>query len=363
MRGSLVVLALAGCSFSPNATPTDASVVGSDGSVVVDGAQMDTLFVGLGNTTELDNFPLLAVLDSTTGAFPGLANVTDPTNGFTFGDSIGTVLDYDIDHWDPHGTSTIWIRVPAIMPGGDGVGYTQLSMKYGNGEAAAQPFSTWSGYTQVLHFDTVAAADSAGTEFEPSPTNITTRVGEIGSAAGFGSSSEIAFTNGTELYSHWDAFTLQFWLNVDAAPVDEIFGVMDQGDTAPLSDGNYDPFLDSGDFQITWNFDDSETRITTLPITRQTWTLLAITWDGTNMIGYVNGVQQDTQSPTVTPNRLALAGDLDSFVLGNAGGNAMAGAIDELEVDRVAHTPDWILSQYRAQANMAVTWNGVPLGP
>jgi Concanavalin A-like lectin/glucanases superfamily/Domain of unknown function (DUF2341) len=364
MRGSLVVLALAGCSFSPNATPVDAHPGGGSdgGGNTPDAAQMGTLFIGLGNTTELDNFPMLAVLDSTTGAFPGLATVTDPTTGFTFGDSSGTQLAYDVDHWDPHGTSTIWVRVPAIAPTG-GADYTPIYMTYGENQTAAQPFSTWSGYAQVLHFDTVAAMDSAGMEFEPSPTNITTRAGEIGSAAGFGSSSEIEFSNGTELYSHWDAFTLQFWLNVDATPVDQVIGVMDQGSGAPLSDGNYDPFLDSGDFQITWTFDDTETRITTLPISRQTWTLLAITWDGTNMLGYVNGVQQDMQSPTVTPNRLALAGTLDSFVLGNAGGNAMSGAIDELEVDRVAHTPDWILSQYRAQTNTAATWNEVPLGP
>ncbi len=342
--------------------PADASSDGGGGGTP-DAAQIGTLFIGIGNTTELDNFPMLAVLDSTTGAFPGLATVTDPTTGFTFADSSCKQLAYDVDHWDPHGTSTIWVRVPVITPGGDGSGYTQIYMTYGEHQTAAQPFSTWSGYTQVLHFDTVAATDSAGTEFEPSPTNIATRAGEIGSAAGFGSSSEIAFSNGNQLYSHWDAFTLQFWLNIDAMPVDQVIGVMDQGSDAPLSDGNYDPFLDSGDFQITWMFDDDEIRITTLPIARQTWTLLAITWDGTNMIGYVNGEQLDVQTPTVTPNRPALAGALDSFVLGNAGGNAMSGAIDELEVDRVPHTADWILARYRAQTNMAATWDTVPLGP
>jgi biopolymer transport protein ExbB len=361
MRGSLVVLALAGCSFSPNNTPTDAKT-GSDGGSPIDAPNSDVLFVGIGNTTELDNFPLLAVLDSTTGAFPGLAKVTDPETGFTFADASGTQLDYDVDHWDPNGTSTIWIRVPAIIPGGSGSDYTQLTMSYGGSQTAAQPFSVWSTYTQVLHFDTVAATDSAGTHYEPSPTNITTRTGMIGSAAGFGSSSEIAFSNGTELYSHWDAFTLQFWLYVDTSPVDQIIGVMDEGSNAPLSDGNYDPYLDSGDFQITWNFDDTETRTTTLPVSRANWTLLTITWDGSNMIGYVNGMQQDLQMPNITPNRLAL-GSVDSFVLGDAGGNAMSGAIDELEVDRVAHTADWILSQYRAQTNTAVSWNAVPLGP
>ncbi|HEY1551573.1 MAG TPA: DUF2341 domain-containing protein [Kofleriaceae bacterium] len=358
MRGSLVVLALAGCSFSPNSTTKDAGV-GGDAGTPADGAQMGTLFIDIGNTTELDNFPMLAVLDSTTGAFPGLKNVTDPTTGFTFADANGTQLAYDVDHWNPSGTSTIWVRVPAIMPG-DGGNATPIYMTYGDNQTAAQPFSTWNGYTQVLHFDTVAATDSAGTQFEPSPTDISTRTGEIGSAAGFGSSSEIAFTNGAQLYSHWDAFTLQFWLDVDAMPVNQELGVMDEGFTSPLSDGNYDPFLDSGDFQITWNFDDGETRITTLPLTRQAWTLLTITFDGSNVIGYVNGVQQDLQSPNVTPARLAIG--VDSFVLGNAGGNAMSGALDELEVDRVAHTPDWIMSQYLAQTNHAATWDAVPLG-
>src|SRR5580693_7138034 len=137
MRGSLVVLALVGCSFSPNNTPTDAKT-GSDGGSPIDAPNSDVLFVGIGNTTELDNFPLLAVLDSTTGAFPSLASVTDPTSGFTFSDASGTRLDYDVDHWDPHNTSTIWIRVPSIMPGGNGGDYTQIYMTYGENQSAAQ---------------------------------------------------------------------------------------------------------------------------------------------------------------------------------------------------------------------------------
>ncbi|HEX4450321.1 MAG TPA: LamG-like jellyroll fold domain-containing protein [Kofleriaceae bacterium] len=340
MRGCFVVLALAGCSFSPGQATVDASL---DAFIVPGDVSASTIAIqgGLQNQTELDNFPALLTLPSTLD----LSSVTDPNHGFTFVDTNGNSLDYEVEHWDPQHTSSLWVRLQQVLPDQDDFG----RMTWGPNQSAAQPFSTWSGYTQVLHFDTVAAADSAGTEFEPMPTNITTRAGQIGNAAGFGSSSQIAFSDGNQLYSHWQAFTLQFWLYVDATPVDQVIGVMDQGSDAPLSDGNYDPFLDAGDFQLTWTFDDTETRITTLPIPRQTWTLLAITWDGTNMTGYVNGAAKDLQFPAVTPNRLALAGALDSFVLGNAEGNAMSGAIDELEVDRVAHTADWIAASYVSQ--------------
>jgi hypothetical protein len=96
------VLALAGCGFHPSSATSDAggsNVGGSDASLM--GSR--TLTVDLGNThNELDDFPLLVQLDSTRVVY---ADVPDPTTGFTFTDTTGATLDYDVDHWDPTGSA------------------------------------------------------------------------------------------------------------------------------------------------------------------------------------------------------------------------------------------------------------------
>jgi biopolymer transport protein ExbB len=348
-----LALALAACSFHSNAAPGDGAT-GSDGSVGSDGGQAHggsrTLIVDLGNQTdELDGFPLLVVLDSTRIDYSA---VTDPATGFTFTEgsgSSGSALEYDVDHWDPTGRSALWVLVPRA-PAGQSL---TLTMRYGENQHAANTLKTWNGFAQVLHFDN-AGSDAAGTYFQPTPTSVAAQVGRIGSAGGFGSDSQIAFRRGNELYNFGvAAFTLQFWLYLDyASAPDEPVGVLNRG--GPLQSGEYDPSFAGGDFTAQWTFANGATEISYAPVPLQQWTHVAVTWDGTTLTEWSNGVAGSTQVVDMAGTTLSTDNsNSDSFVLGCG----FAGAIDELELYQQHALPgDWIPAEYRSQSDQAITF-------
>jgi hypothetical protein len=340
------VLALAGCGFNPSSGTSDAG--GSDAGVGSDASPMGsrTLTVDLGNTHgELDAFPLLVRLDSTRVVY---ADVPDPTTGFTFTDPSGATLEYDVDHWDPTGTSALWVRVLAIPTTG-----TTLTMTYGAGQHQAQSLRTWSGFTQVLHFDTAAVADSVGAAFAPMPTNVTPGPGQIGDAGGFAdASSFVNFGNGTQLYNGWSSFTLDFWLYLDyASQPGSNVNIMNRG--GPLAYGIYTPFVDTGDFAIDWMFGLDTALTMYIPVPLQQWAHIGVTWDGTTIIGWLNGNMPFSMSPPIIPNSLASdANASDSFSLGLG----LTGSLDELELDRAVHPIDWIPAEYKSQTDQAITF-------
>ena len=340
------VLALAGCGFHPSSGTSDAGgsdATGSDAPMT----GSHTLTVDLGNThDELDDFPLLVQLDSTRVVY---ADVPDPTTGFTFTDASGATLEYDVDHWDPTGTSALWVRVPAIPTTG-----TTLTMTFGTGQHAASPLATWSQFTQVLHFDTPPVIDSGGTAFAPMPTNVTAQVGQIGNAGAFaGSSSLVNFGAGTQLYNGWSAFTLEFWLylDYDSKPANGV-NILNRGGS--LAFGAYAPQLDDGDFAASWIFESTANETVAIPVSLKTWTHIAMTWDGSTITGWANGVLMSTNTFPYTTTLLSDP-STDSFSLGMG----FVGKLDELELDRnTAHlSPDWIPAEYKSQTDQAITFS------
>ncbi len=340
------VLALAGCGFHPTSASSDAGSDATGSDAPMTGSR--TLAVDLGNTdNELDDFPLLVLLDSTRVVY---ADVPDPTTGFTFTDPSGATLDYDVDHWDPTGTSALWVRVPAVPTTG-----TTLTMTFGTGQHAAQSLATWSGFTQVLHFDTASVIDSGGTAFAPMPTNVTPHPGQIGNAGGFANASSLVnFGAGTQLYNGWSAFTLDFWLylDYDSKPTSSP-SILNRG--GPLVYGVYTPYLDNGDFAAQWVFATTASVIASAPVSLKQWTHIALTWDGTTMTGWANGAVASTGVPAGAPTSLISDPTTNSFSLGMG----FTGDLDELELDRnTAHlSPDWIPAEYKSQTDQAITFS------
>ena len=338
-----VLLALAGCGFSPSASTHDGNT-GSGGSDA-SGSGSRTLTVALGNANELDDFPLLVLLDSTRVDY---ADVPDPTTGFTFTDPSGATLDYDVDHWDPTGQSALWVRVPMIPTTG-----TILTMAFGSGQHQSQALATWSGFQQVLHFDTSALTDSSGRAFAPIPHSVTAQPGQIASAGGFATTSQVGFGDGTQLYNGWSDFTLDFWLylDYDSQPTSFVT-IMNRG--GPLQSAVYSP-LNSGDFAAAWSFGVHGILTVVIPMSLKQWTHIAMTWDGATMTGWADGHMEYTMPAPGGATSLASDPTVDSFTLGPG----FQGSLDELELDRdVAHrAPDWIPAEYRSQTDHAIAFS------
>jgi len=76
------------------------------------------------------------------------------------------------------------------------------------------------------------------------------------------------------------------------------------------------------------------------------WYHVAFTWDGTDLILYVNGSEVDSQSQTITPEAN------DAFTrIGDAwgGGNTWDGFIDEGRISSIARSRCWIETEYSNQ--------------
>jgi hypothetical protein len=341
---SWLALALASCGFQPAAGVVDGPLAGSDApSSSVTSPR--TLTVQLGNSVPLSSFPLLVVLDSTRVDY---AQVADPLTGFTFTDATSAVLDYDVDHWDPSGTSTLWVRVPTIASGSP----TTIQMAFGASQHAADAFGVWGNYEQALHFEP-PIHDSSGTEFAPTPTGVTSSTGMIGSAATFADGSKITFANGYELYKHWSTCTLQFWIYADYGSIGTSVATMDRG--GPFSQGRIDPSSGSPTFAIDWFFESVQLESLAVPMPLRQWTHVAYTWDGLTLIAYENGVAISNYQPLGGATPESLADDLDvfdSFSLGSV----FQGSFDELELEQTAHPVDWIPAEYKAQTDQAITF-------
>ncbi|HEY3806070.1 MAG TPA: LamG-like jellyroll fold domain-containing protein [Kofleriaceae bacterium] len=332
--------ALSACGFSPKNASGDGGIDGPmiDGGSGSSAPVTVTLTVDLGNgSNDLTDFPLLVELDSTHIDY---SSVPDPTTGFTFlASGSGQPLDYDVDHWDPHGTSALWVHVPLVTAGST----PTLTMTYGTGQHAASSFDTWSGFTQVLHFDSPNGGDSVGTFFTPAATDVATAAGEIGSAAGFVTGSTVGFANGNLLYEHWDTFTLELWLYMDYDSPPAAANVFQRGtDIVGL-------YNTTAALSTAWDLDNNTPVGNNLAFPLRTWTLVAITWASGTLTGYVNGAAISSASGSSTK----LTGDLtQSFTLGSG----FQGRIDELELDKQQHPNDWFPAEYKSQTGAAVTF-------
>jgi autotransporter-associated beta strand protein len=156
-------------------------------------------FPGYTNTETLSNIPLLVRLDATN--VPGFsysqlafANGAD----LRFTDASGTTeLAYEIEKWDPAGTSLVWVKVPSLTAN------TSILAFWGNPAATVPAYngSTWTGgYTGVWHLNSTTVTDSTVPQQNTTSNATLTNSGKIASALVHnGTSQHAIIPNATEL--------------------------------------------------------------------------------------------------------------------------------------------------------------------
>jgi len=131
-------------------------------------------FPGYTQTETLANFPVLVAIDST--ALPGFAHSQLAfANGadLRFTDATGTtILNHEIDTWNPSGTSYVWVQVPSLTPAASIIAF------WGNPAAtrSAQP-NTIPGLSLWLKADAITSlADGAQVDTWPDSSGNTLTV-------------------------------------------------------------------------------------------------------------------------------------------------------------------------------------------
>ncbi len=304
--------------------------------------------------------------------FPLLVSFTDPdlattanggklqsSNGYdvAFTDAAGNPLKFEINQYNSaSGLYTAWVKVPVISPGAD----TDILMLYGKAGITSNPSSreTWSSdYVQVMHLDgDFLDATDLGNYGENSGTSGTT--GKLLSGRSFdGVNDMIVVADDPDLDGTNDEATMSLWINyVDAADGDYQI-VMSSTNRFVAPRGGYE-WASQGDgdhFFYPNGFNTNNYNLGLNPFTDGTWQHLAVTlnYSTQEVKIFVNGSPMTFNTIQVPTYWTALA-DIDSWLWG---GNPVIstryfrGLMDEIRVQTVERTQDWLLTEFRNQNN------------
>ncbi len=158
-----VVTATNGAGESANSNVASTALPVSDATIWASGTMnawshgARIAFPGYSGSETLANFPMLVRLDATN--VPGFSYAQMAfANGadLRFTDANGVELSYEIESWNPSGTSLVWVRVPSLVKGGSIIAY------WGNPTATATTTpNSLSGLAMWLKADALALTDGA----------------------------------------------------------------------------------------------------------------------------------------------------------------------------------------------------------
>ena len=330
---------------SADSTIASATLPASDPSIW-DGGTMTSwthgarlAFPGYTHTENLSNIPLLIRLDATT--IPGFSYTQFAfANGadLRFTDSAGTTeLAYEIEKWDPAGTSLVWVQVPFLNRD------TGILAFWGNAAATAPAYSvngsTWSGgYTGVWHLDSTTVADSTAPPQNTTSNASLTSSGKIAAALLHnGSSQHAIIPHATEL-NLANNYELYGWFKIAAAdkPAPGDYRSLFTKET-DYSTRNWWLFINSAG-RLGWKSSAGIDVTSPADLADGQWHHFSAVHDGSTARLYVDGVEVATGG---APDNEALT--TWAVRLGSENSNRwFKGVLDEFRLSNVSRSAPWI---------------------
>jgi len=306
--------------------------------------KLEVALSGHDGTETLMDFPALVRLGPHIDGFAYTQFASPEGGDLRFTDAAeARALPYEIEAWDTGGVSTVWVRVPALPPGG-----TVICAFWGDTALAPPPVyatngAVWSaGYAGVWHLSGALVNSVDGTAMaDHSSSPVAGVVGGGRGLDGLAAYLDPAGVGPGWYNGHQGGLTISGWANGDNTQGGTLFGADSGG--GPLSirtDGGRFP---SWYCQAPGASEASWFRQLT------TWDCLAMTLDSGQMSPYYNG-NAAAAAQLFGPMALSQAPLLGAL---NAGGatSLFKGSVDELRLSNVARTPDWLQAEYRTVAD------------
>jgi biopolymer transport protein ExbB len=268
-----------------------------------------------------------------------------------FADEAQTIrLKWDVEIYDGDtGTLIAWVKIPTLSHSSDTIFY----MQYGNatissfqGGATGSAYDSY--YVGIYHFPNgyaLSAADATAHGHYGIITDASATFGIIDGAASFDGVTATIQING-KLFHGLTQGTYEMWVCPTSFPAEAIicyedggghngFNVEFAGATSPLKlNLGSNTFIESA--TSTWDAD--------------TWYHIVITFDGANVIFYINGAldinHANSSLPGTTVNNTQLGCSYDGVY-----DNFYAGYLDEVRISNKVRSASWILTQYNNQSN------------
>ena len=182
---------------------------------------------GLGST--ISDFPVLVRLNSDRIEYAVTQNNGQDLR-FIASDGV-TVLSHEVELWNESGDSFVWLKVPQIPPGDQGM--PTIDLYFGNDEApdTSEPAAVWTaGFTSVHHMGSMA--DATGTGHDGTPLGGPVEVpGFVGRGTLFDGVDDHIVLPDENHYDFEDDITVEVVLRIDAFDI-PYQAVVTKGDNA-----------------------------------------------------------------------------------------------------------------------------------
>lgn len=302
-------------------------------------------------TTPITNYTLLVrISESQLPSF--MYERAGDGSKIAFSDGYGTPLSHEVDTWNTHGESLIWVKVPEAVNGTKITFY--WSLKDGKDAPANDPTAVWSDYTGVWHMGKDGLDETGLNTFVKTREDVEERVGPFGNALGASSAQGdalLTFKPGDALEEITNSeFTVSYWVNFDNdnAHLPYLFGRLTaegnpgygarlyyRGDT---SKGGVNRAANGGTSIAVYHGGGSNIRWTCDPgligLGIGTWARMDVVYGGTSIKIFVNGIKQYEMSGINPSQHPIRNGDADFGIGGlvNGANYALVGAIDEFRI-------------------------------
>lgn len=265
-------------------------------------------------------------------------------------------------------TCEIWAKVPTLSYNSS----TSLFLWYGN--SSALPYSAtdtygsqnvWTNYNAVYHHENLLSDSTSNAKTLTNVNSVSTATTKIGLGADYGSSNSTKYLNRADDYgiSSTATHTLQCWVKLRTEIASSSWGFMEKligGSTGSFMGIFYE--YNSGSRQLKYRRQASVSPYIAYPITLGTsdWYFLTIKYDGTNMVGYLNGSQVVSSASSGTWNG---TGFTTRYYQGaNAAGspgNYSSIYQDEVRIIASDLSTDWITTEYNNQNSPSTFWTQI----
>jgi autotransporter-associated beta strand protein len=305
-------------------------------------------FPGYTTSETLSNIPLLVRLDAAN--VPGFsysqlafANGAD----LRFTDSTGTTeLAYEIERWDPAGTSLVWVKVPSLTPA------TSILAFWGNPAATAPAYngSTWTGgYTGVWHLNSTTVTDSTVPQQNTTSNATLTSSGKIASALVHNGTSQHAIIPNASELNLLNNYELSGWFKLAAAdkPTSGNYRSLFTKETDPNTRNWWLSINSAG--RLWWKSSAGIDVTSPTDLADNQWHYFSAVHDGSAARLYIDGIEVATGSAPANEAQTTWA-----IRLGSENSTRwFKGTLDEFRIANVKRSAAWVRAVYENIHNPA----------
>jgi hypothetical protein len=292
---------------------------------------MDTLVADMADTVVLTGFPLLVRLDK--GAFD-FSQSRSGGEDIRFKKTNGSSFPFEIEQWDGGAQrASVWVRIDTVYGGKSD---QAVVMQWGDPDAeslsdGAAVFEAPERYAGVWHLDSLSGSEGT----------METVSGVIGSALSFdGNGDQILL----EALNVSGDYTLSCWVN---------FADLSYSQRIIWKEYSYTLWYDQGIEGLrVEHYTDSlvwrgiyQDNFRSVPVAADIWYYIVGTYDANKIRLYINGeVVDSTEIIADDPYS-----STEPLSLGGRSGEFFKGILDEVRIEDVKHSPEWIRLCYRNQ--------------